>query len=67
MGDDLERKRQRLIAEYEHLVQRKEYERQMQLADDFAYSNGHITHVNLELSRVEQELREIDQTIKERK
>ncbi len=35
MGDDLEQKRQRLIAEYEHLVQRKEYERQMQLGRRF--------------------------------
>ena len=67
MGDDLEDKRQRLLAKQEQLVQRRNYEKQMQLADDFAYSNGHMTSAVLELAVVEKQLGEVDAAIRKRK
>ena len=67
MGDDLEDKRQLLLAKQMQLSRRAAYEEQMQYADDFAHSNGHMTSAVLELASVEKQLREVDAAIRKRK
>ena len=67
MGDDLENKRQLLLAKQMQLSRRAAYEEQMQYADDFAHSNGHMTNVRLLLAQVTQELADVAENIRRRK
>ena len=67
MGDDLEDRRQLLLEKQMRLSQCAAFEEQMQYADDYAHSNGHMTNVRMELAQVTKELADVAENIRRRK